>query len=49
MDRIIGEDHDILIIIEIILGETFLENEKIIEVKFLDVDMEGIMEMATLE
>ena len=50
MDRIIGEDHDMSIIIEMTLGETIIERCKIIEVKILEVDIEIIIiEMTTLE
>ena len=49
MDRIIGEDHAMSIIIEMILGETILEKCKITEVKILAMDIEGIIEMTTLE
>ena len=51
MDRIIGEDDVILIIIEmtIIIEETILDKCKITEVKSLGVDMEGIIETRTLE
>ena len=42
-DRIIEGDHIMSIIIEITLEETILEKHKIIEVKILEVDIEGIM------
>ena len=48
-DRIIGEDHIMWIIIEMTLEQTILEECKIIEVKILGVDIEGIIEMTTLE
>ena len=48
-DRIIGEDHDMLIIIEMILRETILVKCEIIEVNILEVDIEIIIEMTTLK
>ena len=48
-DRIIGEDHNMSILIEMTLGETILEICKVIEVKSLEVDIEVIIEMTTLE
>ena len=48
-DRIIGEDHNMSILIEMTLGETILGKCKIIEVKILKVDIEVIIEMTTLE
>ena len=49
MDRIIEEGHNMLIIIEMFLGEEILEEYKIIEVKTLKADIEVIIEMITLE
>ena len=51
MNKIIGEDHVMLIIIEmtIIIEKTILEKHKITEVKILQMDIEGIIEMITLE
>ena len=49
MDRIIGEGHNTLIPIEMILGEKILGECKIIEVRILEVDIEVIIEMKTLE
>ena len=49
VDRIIGEDHIMSILIEMTLGETISEKHKIIEVKILEVDMEIIIEMKTSE
>ena len=49
MDKIIGKDHFMSTIIEITLEETILEKHKITEVKILEVDIEGITEMITLE
>ena len=40
MDRIIGKDHNMPIIIEMALEETILEKHKITEVKILEVDTE---------
>ena len=39
VDRIIQEDHNMLIPIAMILGEIILEESKIIEVKILEVDV----------
>ena len=49
MDRIIGEDHVMSIIIEMSLEETILEKCKITEVTILEEYIEGIIEMTTLE
>ena len=49
MDRIIEEDHIMSIIIEMTLEEIILEKCKIIDIKSLAVDIEGITEMTTLE
>ena len=49
IERIIGEDHKMSIIIEMTLEETIIETHKITEVKILEVDIEGIIEMTTLE
>ena len=49
MDRIIVEGSNMLTIIEMTLGEEILEKCKIIEVKILEVDIEIITEMTTLE
>ena len=49
-DRIIEEGCNIIIIIiEMILGEEFIEECKIIEVNILEVDIEVTIEMKTLE
>ena len=45
MDRIIGEEHVMSIMIEMILGETILEKCKITEDKISEVDIEGIIEL----
>ena len=47
--KIIGEGHNILIIVEMTLGEVILEEGKIIEVKTLEVNIEVTIEMKTLE
>ena len=49
MDRIIGKDHVISITIEMSVEETILEKCRIIEVRILEVNIEGITEMTTLE
>ena len=49
MDRIIEECHNMSMLIEVTLGETILEECKIIEVKILEVDIELIIEMTILE
>ena len=49
MDRIIDEGPNMLIIIEMTLGEKILEEHKIIEVRILEVDIEVIIVMTTLE
>ena len=49
MDRIIGEDLDMSIITEMTLGETISEIHKVIEVKFLEVHIEEIIEMTIFE
>ena len=49
MDRIIEEDHIILITIEMILKEIISEICKIIEVRILEVDTERIIEMIISE
>ena len=43
------EDHNMSILIEMTLGETILEKCIIIEVKILEVEIEVIIEMTTLE
>ena len=48
-DRIIDEGHNMLTIIEMTLGEKILEKCKIIEVKILEMDIDVIIEMITLE
>ena len=48
MDRTIEEGNNMLIPIEMILGEKILSG-KIIEVKILEVDIKVIIEMTTLE
>ena len=49
MDRIIEEDHVMSIIIEMTSEGTMLEKCRITGVKILEVDIEGITEMTTLE
>ena len=49
MDKVIEEDCIILITMEMTIEETVLDIYKIIEVKILEVDMEGIIEMINLE
>ena len=49
MDRIIEEGHNMLTPIEMILGETDLEECKIKEVRTLEMEIEVIIEMTTLE
>ena len=49
MDKIIEEDHVMLIIIETIIEEVIPKIHKITEVKILEVDTEGIIEMIILE
>ena len=49
MDRIIEEDCNMLIIIEMTLEEDILGKHKIIEVRILEVDIEAIIEMTILE
>ena len=49
MDRIIGEDCNMSIITEMILGEIISEMHKVIEVKILEVDIEEIIEMTILK
>ena len=49
MDRTIEEGCNMLIPIEMTLGEKTLDEHKIIEVKILEVDIEVIIEMTTLE
>ena len=49
MGRIIEEGHNMLIIIEMTLGEAILEECKIIEVKISEVDREVTIKMITLE
>ena len=49
MDRTKGVVHIMSIIIEMTLEETVLENCKTKEVNSLEVDIEGIIEMTTLE
>ena len=49
MDRIMEEDHHMLIPIEMILEETVLEECRIIELRILEVDIEVIIETSTLE
>ena len=43
MDKIIEEDHVMLIITEITLDETILEKHKTTENKIIEVDTEGII------
>ena len=49
MDKTIEEGHNMLIPIEMILGEKILEKHKIIEVRILEVYIEVIIETTTLE
>ena len=49
MDRIIDEGCNMLIIIEMTLGEKILGKHKIIEVSIIEVDIETIIEMKILE
>ena len=49
MDRTVEEHCNMLIIIEMTLGEEVLVEFKIIEVKNLEVDIEVTIEMKTLE
>ena len=49
MDRIIEEGHNLLISIEMILGEKILEECKITEVRISEVYIEVIIEMTTVE
>ena len=49
MDKIIKEGHHMITIIEVTLGEKILQECKIIEVKFLEVDIEVTIETMTLE
>ena len=48
-DRIIEEGHNMLIIIQMTLGEEILEEHEITEIKILEVNIEVIIEMTTLE
>ena len=48
-NRTIGVYNNISILIEIALGESISEKSKIIDVRFLEVDMKVITEMTTLE
>ena len=48
-DRVIEEGCNMLILIEMTLGEKILEEHKIIEVKILEVDIEPIIEIKFLE
>ena len=45
IDRIIEEGHNMLIIIELTLGEEILGKYKIIVVSIIEVDIEAIIEM----
>ena len=49
MDKIIEEDHIMLITIEMIIEEIISEIHKITEIKILKVDTEGIIEIIILE
>ena len=49
MDKIIEEDHIVLIITEMTLDEIILEKHEITENRILEVDTEGIIEMIILE
>ena len=49
MDKITDVDHVMSIIIEMTLGETILEMYKITEVKIIEVDIEGTIEMTIVE
>ena len=48
-DKIIEEGHNMLIPIEMTLGEKILKKCKIIEAKILEVDIEVIIETTTFE
>ena len=47
MDRIMEEGCNMLILIQMTLGEEILEEHKIIEVRILEVNIEVIIEMRT--
>ena len=49
LHKIIEEDHVMSIITELTLEETILEICKIMDIKILEVDTEGIIEMIILE
>ena len=49
MNRNIGEDHNLSIVIEMTLREKILKKCEIIEVKILEVDIEVIIDTTTLE
>ena len=49
MDRIIEEDHNMSVLLEMTLEQTISEKCKILEVRILEVDIEGIIAMITLE
>ena len=49
IDRIIEEGHNMLIIIEMTLGEEILGNHKIMEVSIIELDIETIIEITILE
>ena len=49
MYRIIEEDYIMSIIMEMTLEKTILQKHKITKVKILEVDIEGVIEMTTLE
>ena len=49
LDRIMEEGHNMLIIIEMTLGEESLGKHKIMVVSIIEVDIEAIVEMTILE
>ena len=49
MDRVIEEGHNMLIIIEMTLGEGILGKCKIMKVSIIEVDIEATIEMTALE
>ena len=49
MDKISEEGHNMIKIIEVILGKEILEEHKIIQVRILEMDIEVTLGMITLE
>ena len=49
MERIIEEGHNMLIIIEMTLGQEILGKYRIIEVSIIEVDIEAVIKITTLE